>query len=393
MKAKYQSLFSVMIGAAIVTLAVSGCSPKPVAPTGGGPAPSGASIPIGEYGSLSGSTASFGTTTHEGIALAVEQLNKAGGINGQPVNLITEDDRSLPAEAGTAVTKLVTLNHVTAVLGEVASTRSMVAAPICQKYQVPMISPSSTNPKVTALGDYIFRVCFIDSFQGYVMAKFARQTLKLDRVAVLTDVSEDYSKGLAKYFKDTFTKLGGTIVAEADYATGDKDFRAQLGTLKAANPQAIFVPGYYQEVGLIAKQEKIDVGLNVPLLGGDGWDAPQLVQIGGKALEGCYFSDHYSVDSKDTHSQQFVQAFTHRWHEKPNALAALGYDAANLLFAAMKKAGTGEPALRNAIAATRNFPGVTGSISIDAQRNARKSAVVLEVKGGKFVYVTTINPE
>lgn len=370
------------IAATVAVLLTAGCGPK-----------SAQEIPIGEYASLTGDTAEFGISTHNGILLAVEEVNKSGGILGKKIRLYTEDDRSDPTEAVTAVSKLINQNGVVAVLGEVASSRSMAAAPVCQANRIPMISPSSTNVEVTRKGDYIFRICFIDPFQGYVMAKFARDTLKIGKVAILKDVKQDYSVGLAQSFSQHFQKMGGTIVKEASFSTGDTDFRPQLTAIKAASPEAIYVPAYYQAVALIARQAR-DLGITVPLLGGDGWDAPGLVRIAGKAVEGCYFSNHYSVDSENPTSKRFVEAYTKRFKEKPNALAALGYDAARILFEAIKRAGTTESAaLRNAIAATKNFAGVTGTITIDKDRNAVKPAVVLKVVNGKFVYQQTINPE
>ncbi|MGQ9525225.1 MAG: ABC transporter substrate-binding protein [Armatimonadota bacterium] len=350
-------------------------------------------IPIGEYASLTGDTAEFGISTHNGILLAVEETNAKGGVLNKKIRLYTEDDRSEPTEAVTAVSKLINQNGVVAVLGEVASSRSLAAAPICQQSRIPMISPSSTNIEVTRKGDYIFRICFIDPFQGYVMAKFARETLKLDRVAILQDEKQDYSVGLASEFAKTFARMGGKVVKEASFATGDTDFRPQLTAIKAADPQGVYVPAYYQAVALIARQAR-ELGITVPLMGGDGWDAPGLVRIAGKAVEGCYFSNHYSVDSENPVSKRFVDAYSKRFKEKPNALAALGYDAANILFDAMRRAGTTEGgALRDAIAATKNYPGVTGSITIDKDRNAVKPAVVLQIRNGKHVYVETIRPE
>lgn len=371
-----------LTAAAAALLAIAGCGTK-----------SAQEIPIGEYASLTGDTAEFGISTHNGILLAVEEVNKSGGILGKKIRLYTEDDRSDPTEAVTAVSKLINQNRVVAVLGEVASSRSMAAAPVCQANRIPMISPSSTNVEVTRKGDYIFRICFIDPFQGYVMAKFARDTLKISKVAILKDVKQDYSVGLAQSFSQNFQKMGGTIVKEASFSTGDTDFRPQLTAIKAASPEAIYIPAYYQAVALIARQAR-DLGITVPLLGGDGWDAPGLVRIAGKAVEGCYFSNHYSVDSENPTSKRFVEAYTKRFKEKPNALAALGYDAARILFEAIKRSGTTEStALRNAIAATKNFAGVTGTITIDKDRNAVKPAVVLKVVNGKFVYQQTINPE
>src|SRR5580692_514693 len=253
----------------------------------------GNTIVVGEFASLTGKEATFGISSHEGTLLAVEQINAAGGVLGKKIDLHTEDDLSKAGEPATVVNKLISRDGVVAMLGEVASSRSLEAAPICQQNQIPMISPSSTNPKVTAVGDYIFRVCFIDPFQGTVMANFGSKTLNLKTAAVLTDVTSDYSEGLAQYFKQQFLANGGKIVADQNYSGGDKDFSAQLTAIKAANPDGIFIPGYYTEVGLIALQAR-QLGLTVPLFGGDGWDGKPLISIGGSAVEGTYFSDHFS---------------------------------------------------------------------------------------------------
>ena len=349
-------------------------------------------IRIGEVGSMTGSEATFGNSTHEGILLAVKKVNAEGGINGKKLEVYSLDDQGKPDEAATAVTNLITQKHVIAILGEVASTRSIAMAPIAQQYHVPMITPSSTNPKVTELGDYIFRVCFIDPFQGHVMAKFASETLKAKKVAVLTDVKNDYSVGLTKYFIDTFKKAGGTIVAEQSYSSGDIDFKSQLTSIRSTNPEAIFVPGYYTEVGLIGRQA-VELGIKAPLLGGDGWDSPKLKEIGGKALNGSYFSNHYSHEDKSPHVQKFIADYKADFGAIPDGLAAMGYDAAMVLVDAMKRAPSLSGSdIRAAIAQTKDFQGVTGRITINEKRDAVKSAVVLRVEDGNFKYQTTINP-
>ncbi|MFN2385455.1 MAG: ABC transporter substrate-binding protein [Thermoanaerobaculia bacterium] len=353
---------------------------------------SGDEIVVGEYGSLTGTTATFGQSTDNGIKMAFDEINAAGGVLGKKLRVIVEDDRSQPEEAATAVTKLINQNRVVAVLGEVSSSRSLAAAPICQAAKIPMISPSSTNPRVTQIGDFIFRVCFIDPFQGLVMAKFAANTLKLKRVAILVDVRNDYSVGLQTFFRQNFRQLGGEIVAEQSYSEGDSDFKAQLTQIKAANPEAIYVPGYYTEVATIARQSR-ELGMTVPLLGGDGWDSPRLFEIGGDALNGCYISNHYSVDDPSPEIQKFVGDYRGRYKQVPDALAALGYDAARILADAITRAGsTGNDKIRDALAATKDFPGVTGKISINAERNAIKPAVILRIENGKFVYVETVSP-
>jgi branched-chain amino acid transport system substrate-binding protein len=349
-------------------------------------------IVIGEYGSLTGTAATFGTSSRNGIEMAIDEVNTAGGVLGKKVRVIVEDDQTKPEEAQTVVTKLISKDRVVAVLGEVASSRSLAAAPVAQQNSIPMISPSSTNPKVTQVGDYIFRVCFIDPFQGLVMAKFATNTLKVKNVAILRDIKNDYSVGLADVFIENFKKMGGNIVADQSYSEGDTDFSAQLTSIKSANPQAVFVPGYYTEVGLIARQTK-KLGLNAILMGGDGWDSPSLVEIGGEAINGAYFSNHYSVDDPSPAIKKFVADYKARFKEAPDALAALAYDAAHILIESMRKANSTEgPKLRDAIAQTANYAGVTGNITIDKDRNSVKPAVVLQVKDGKLAFVETITP-
>jgi branched-chain amino acid transport system substrate-binding protein len=360
-----------------------------VGSSGGGTGP----ILVGYYGDLSGRTSSFGQSTKNGVEMAADEINKAGGVLGRQIQIITEDDQGEPNKAATVVTKLINQDKVVALLGEVASSNTLAAAPKAQEGKVPMISPSSTNPAVTEIGDYIFRVCFIDPFQGEVMAKFAAQNLKAKRAAILYDFNADYSRGLYQFFKRSFTGLGGEIVSEQSYTQGDRDFSGQLTQIRGANPDVIYVPGYYGEVGVIANQTK-QLGIKAPLLGGDGWDAPQLWELGGAALDGDYISNHYSVDDPAPAIQKFVADYRERFKILPDALAALGYDSMKVLADAIRRAeGTDNVKLRDAIAQTKNFPGVTGSITLDSSRNAVKPAVVLKLKDLKFVYETTIYPE
>ncbi len=351
-------------------------------------------IKVGEYASLTGKEASFGQQSHKGLTLAIEELNAAGGVLGKKLELITEDNQTKPGESATAVKKLISRDKVVALIGEVASGRSLEAAPIAQAAKIPMIAPAATNPKVTQTGNYIFRVCFIDPFQGTVMAKFAQTDLKAKKVAVLSSVSNAYSVGLAKFFKETFTANGGIIVSEKNFSEGDKDFRAQLTAVKAAGADAVFVPSYYTEAALIARQAR-DLGINVPFFGGDGWVADQLLEIGGEALNGCYYSTHFSPENQDSVVQAFVKKFKARWgaNENPDAFAALGYDAAYVLVDAIKRAGSTEgPKLRDALAATKNFAGVTGVTNIDANRDASKPAAIIAIKNGKLEFLKTVAP-
>ncbi len=350
-------------------------------------------VRIGEYASLTGKEAAFGEASHRGTLLAVEEINAGGGVLGRQLELLTEDDQSKQGEAATAVKKLIARDKVVALLGEVSSIRSLEAAPVCQHAKIPMVSPSSVNIKVTAAGDYIFRVCFVDAFQGIVLAKFSLNTLKARHVAILTSVSSAYSVGLTSFFKAQFTAAGGQVVAEQKYSEGDRDFKAQLTAIKAAGAEAIFASGYYTEAALICVQAR-QLGLTAPVFGGDGWDAPSLIEIGGAAVEGTYFCTHYSPDNPDDRVQGFVQRYRARWAgQTPDAIAALGYDSAMVLADALKRAGsTDHDRLRDALAATRDFPAVTGRTTLDAQRNASKPAVILTVRDGKYKFVTSVAP-
>ena len=349
-------------------------------------------IPVGEFASLTGGSASFGQSSHKGTALAIEEINATGGVLGRKLKLITEDDQSQAGQPATIMRKLISQDKVVAVLGEVASSRSLEAAPICQQNKIPMISPASTNQKVTEVGDYIFRVCFIDPFQGRVMAKFA-QSKGWKKLGVLTDVKSDYSIGLAQAFKEAVPKGGGEIVKESSYGTGDKDFKAQLTSIKAAKPDAIFIPGYYGEVALIGKQARL-LGIKVPLLGGDGWVGDSLLKVAGNSLDGSFFSCHFSADDKSEAVQGFVKKFKAKYAgETPDDMAALGYDSAMILADAMKRAGSTDGAkLRDAIAATKDHKGITGNITLDEKRNASKSAVILTIGGGGFQFTESVAP-
>ena len=358
-------------------------------------APGGAEGPVkvGVFLDLSGETSRFGKSTLNGIQMAADELNARGGVGGRKIELIVRDELGEPGKVMTVVRNLIEEDKVHALLGEVASTNSLAAAPGAQAARVPMITPSSTNPRVTQVGDYIFRVCFVDPLQGEVMAKFAATTLKARRAAVFSDLYSDYSKGLLGTFKDKFVKLGGRIVSEHTYSQMDRDFGKQLAAIRAARPDVIYVPGYYAEGGAIAKQAR-QMGIKQPLLGGDGWDAPQLWEFGGKALNNSYMTNHFSSDDPSQAVLTFAAGYENRYDSRPDALAALGYDAMMLLADALSRAGTTDgPALRDAIAQTANFQGVTGPITFDAGRNAVKPVIVQRLLDGKFVYHETIYPD
>lgn len=349
-------------------------------------------IKIGHYASLTGSEATFGVSTDHGVILAMEERNAAGGVKGRKIELKTLDDASKSSEAGNVVQRLISEDKVVALIGEVASGSSLAGGKVAQQQGVPMISPSSTNKKVTEGRDMVSRVCFLDEFQGYVVAKFAKDQ-KFDKVAVLFDQAAPYSKGLAETFKTEFEALKGTITTSQAYTAGDPDVSAQLQSIKTSGAQAVFLPGYYTDVGNIVNQAR-KLGITAPFLGGDGWDSSKLAEIGGAAIEGSYYSNHYSFDEARPEVKDFVSKFEKRWKETPDGLAALGYDAARVLFDAMDKAPSlGGKDLATTIAATKDFPGVTGKITLDANRDAQKQAVVVQMKGGKPRYVATVVPK
>jgi branched-chain amino acid transport system substrate-binding protein len=350
-------------------------------------------IIIGEYGSLTGSQATFGISTDDGVKLAVKERNAAGGIHGKQIHLIAYDDQGKQAEAVTAVTRLIQQDHVVAVIGEVASSLSLAGGQVAQRLGTPMISPSSTNAKVTTIGEMISRVCFIDSFQGFVGASFAKSKLNLSSAAVLYNRSQAYSVGLHNDFKKAFTKLGGTITSEQAFSDGDNDYSAQLTAIKNTNPDLIYVPSYYTEIVNIARQAR-KLGITAPLIGGDGWVSDELKNA-GDALDGCYFSDHYSKQDDSPAVQEFLKKFKAEYNQEPDSMAALGYDAAGLLFDAMERASSLDGKdLAAAINATKGFHGVTGNITIDEKRNARKSAVVQKLDNkGEYTFFARVEPQ
>ena len=351
-------------------------------------------IKIGYFGDLTGPTFNFGRSAYNGVLMAADEINNLGGINGRRIDVVFEDDRGSPEEAARLTSKLIDQDKVIAIIAGGTSGNSRAAAPKAQSSHVPMISPSSTDPAVTQVGDYIFRACFVDTFQGEVMASFAANTLKAQKAAILFDFNSPYGRGLTEYFELSFAKLGGQIVNKQTYTQGDADFKGQLSTIRAAEPDVIYIPGYYGDVALIAKQARL-IGLTQPLLGGDGWDAPELWPTGGDALNGSYISTHYSSDDPSPGIQMFVEGYKQRYGQMlPDAHAALAYDASKLLFDAIMRAGTTESGkLREALAQTRDFQGVTGVINMGPDRNAVKPAVVLKLLDARFIYETTVQPQ
>ena len=356
--------------------------------------PDRSTIKIGYFGDLTGPTFNFGQSAINGVLMVADEVNQAGGINGRRIDVVIEDDRGSPEEAARLTAKLIDQDKVIAIIAGGTSGNSRAAAPKAQSSHVPFISPSSTDPAVTQAGNYIFRACFVDTFQGEVMAHFTANTLKAQKAAILFDFNSSYGRGLTDYFELSFAKFGGRIVSKQSYTQGDADFKGQLSSIRAAEPDVIYIPGYYGDVAIIAKQARM-IGLTQPLLGGDGWDAPELWQLGGDALNGSYISTHYSVDDPSPAIQTFVGAYKQRYGNLlPDAHAALAYDASRLLIDAITRAGTtdGEK-LRDALAQTKDFAGVTGVISMDADRNAVKPAVVLKLQDLRFIYQEKIQPQ
>jgi branched-chain amino acid transport system substrate-binding protein len=350
-----------------------------------------ADLKIGVVSSLTGPTATFGQEDVNGIKLAYEKLKKGAG---KKFDLAIEDDKSEAMESTSATRKLLSVDKVSIMIGSPTSSLALASAPIVQEAKIPFITPTATNPKVTMVGDYITRACFTDDFQGIVMAKFAVQTLKKTKGLILIENTSDYSKGLAKAFTEQFTKLGGKMVnsEELTYAAKDTDYQSLLRKVKRANPDFIFVPGYYVEVGYIVKQARA-LGINVPFLGGDGWASPKLFEIAGGAVKGSYISSHFAPDDKTPIVQNFVKDYEKAYGAKPGSFAALGYDSLGILADAIKRAKSTKPSdIRDALVATKDYPGVTGTITFDKNRNPTKSAVVLEATTSSFVFHSRVNP-
>jgi len=350
-------------------------------------------IPVGFYGALTGSTATFGQSGKNGVSLAFDEINARGGVLGDRLVLRVEDDRGEPAEAASAVTKLVSRDHAVALIGEAASSRTLAAAPIAQADEIPMVTPSSTNPQVTRVGTYIFRMCFTDDFQGEMLARFAETSLHARSASFLVDSKSDYSIGLAAAFRKAFTRGGGVVRDEQRYSEGDTDFSAQLTQIRTSSPDVLFVPGYYTEVGLIARQKK-SLAVGGVLLGGDGWDSPRLTEIAGEAANGAYFSNHYSPEDPSPATARFVSAYRARYHQVPDSVAALSYDAGRLVADAIRRAGEASgPRIREALAQTRDFSGVTGNLSFDLERNPVKSITMLRIENVHYRFVEKISPD
>jgi branched-chain amino acid transport system substrate-binding protein len=352
----------------------------------------GGQIKIGAVTCLTGELSTFGVSSKQGADLAVGEINSVGGVLGQPIDLIVEDNGSKAGETATILRKFVSLDKVAAILGDLTSSATMEGAPIAQGAKIPMLTPSATNVAITKIGDYIFRSCFVDPFTGRIMAKFALDQLNAKQAIVITDVKQDYSVGLTEAIRQYFVANGARILAELSYSSGDTNFRTQLTEVRMAHPDVIFLPGYYTEAALILRQAK-QLGINCPFVGGEGWDSPVLIQVAGKSADGNYYTDHFSANDPSPRVQKFVQEYRAKYGSIPDALAALWYDGARLMAQALQRAGSTDPAkIRDALAGTRDFEGVTGRISIDENRNAAKPGVILKVENGALKMVQQVSP-
>ncbi len=375
---------------ASASLLNSGCDSKPE--SGTATKTGGETIKVGEFSSMTGDSSTWGQQTNKGIRLAIEERNAKGGVKGKQVELTTLDTGSKTDITSQAVQRLIAQDKVIALLGEVASSRSIVASKIAQASGVPMISPASTNDKVTLEGDMIFRACFTDSFQGPVNAQFLYDNLKARKVAVMYDQSQAYSTGLKDEFIKAFTEMGGQVLTVQSYKSGDSEYTAQLTTIRDAKPDAVFLPAYYAELGPISRKAK-ELGLNIPFTGGDGWDSPETLKF-ADSLQGWYYSNHYSDEDSRPEVKEFIARYKAKWGEEPGAMAVLGYDAANILMEALDRApNTSGKALAAEIAKTKDFKGITGTITLDKNRNASKPAVILGMKNGAWKFVTNVEPK
>ncbi len=385
-----RNLFRLMMALTVIALLVSACQSQAGAPAA---TEKPKEVVIGVYEPMTGAQAAGGQLTMQGVNLAYETHSE---VLGTKIRLVLVDNRSDKAESATAMTRLIEQEKAIAVIGSYGSSNSMAGGEVSEKAGIPVMGCSPTNPLVTAGKKYYFRACFIDPFQGGVMARYAVETLKATKVAIIQDVAQDYSVGLAAFFKQSWKELTGSedgIVAEASYQSGDQDFTAQLGAVLAAKPDTIYAPGYFGDAALLVKQAR-ELGFTGPIMGSDAWEAPELLSIAGDAANGVLISTHYHPDADlSPASKPFVEEFKKKYNENPSAFAALGYDAYMLVYSAIEKAGSFDPkAIRDAIAATKDYPGVTGTISINETGDAVKDAVILTVENGAFKYLTTVKP-
>jgi branched-chain amino acid transport system substrate-binding protein len=396
METRRRFVASLFVAVSWVVVLGVGCekrsAPAAEKPAPSQPAPVTDELLVGFVGPLTGPIAPAGISNQRGVELAIKEANAAGGVNGKPVRLRVYDDQGKPEEAGTAAIRLINQDRVKLILADMTSSGSLVIADKAQPAGIPQIASTATAREVTEKGDFIFRVCFIDPFQGAVMARFARENLGLRRVAILQDSKNTYSLGLSEAFSRAFSALGGEIVATEAFSQGDTDFRAPLTAIKASRPEAIYLPVYGNDAGVVLRQAR-QLALKMPVLGADAWDSPKLFEFAGASVDGSYFTSHFAVDDTSPRGRRFADAFLAAYGEAPDSFAALGYDSALLAVDALRRArDLSGPAIRDALAATRDFPGVTGTLSFDAHRNPVKPVVVKRAKGGAFEFVASIKP-
>ena len=392
---------SVFLASSLIVGALAGCSSSEGTSSEGGNSSSSESsdvIKIGANLELSGSVATYGASIADGATLAVEEINAAGGIDGKQIELVKVDNKSENAEATNAAIKLATQDKVTAMIAPATSGNVLATAQIANQYKIPTVAAAATAPNVTenedgTMNDFVFRTCFIDPFQGVVAANFATNEIGAKNVAIYADNASDYAKGLAAAFKEQIEANGGTVVAEEAYVADDTDFKSTLTRIKSANPDFVFIPGYYEEVGLIVKQAR-ELGIEAPLMGADGWDSPTLVDLAGKdALNNTFITNHYSSQDPEETIQGFVEAFDKEFGEAPNAFHALGYDTVYFIKDAIERAGsTDGEAVQKALAETTDLSLITGTFSVDEKHNPVKSATVLEYVDGNQKFNSKVNP-
>ncbi len=389
---KTGKMVALLCTTSLLALAIAGCGGAKKADEGKD------TIKLGVNAELTGPVSTFGISSTNAMKLAVKQINANGGVNGKKIQLVFADNKSEPSEAAAALTKLITQDKVVAVLGPLVSSSTLACTKIAQDYKIPLLTPAATNPAVTVVNgkvvDYVFRSCFIDPFMGSVMANFATDSLKAKTAAIYVDSSSDFSKGLGQVFEESFIKNGGTIVSREAFLAKDTDFKATLTKIKSTNPDTIFIPAYYQEVGMIVKQAR-ELDMKNSFLGVDAWDSPKLFEIAGaKALNNTYYAAHYSVDDTDKDVQNFVKAYKEEYKEIPDTQAALGYDCVLVMVDAIKRAGSEDPEkIRAALASTKGLKVATGVISMDANHNPIKGAIINENKDGKVTFKEKVNPK
>ena len=388
MFAGFKTIGTFAVAAVLVSGLIAGCGSK-----------SDKDLKIGMIYELTGNTASYGTSAANGAKLAFKEINAAGGVLGKQIQLVTADNKGEPSESANAMSKVISQNKVVAITGFTVSSCGIAASAVAEANKIPFVAAATVNPRVTVdertgkVKEYTFRACFIDSFQGTVGANFALNGLKAKRTAVMTDTSSDYSKGLADVFKSTYTKAGGNVVAEESYLQKDQDYKPILTKIKAQNPDLIYIPGYYEDVGKIIKQAR-ELSMNMPVLGGDAWDSPVLVEMGGaQALNNTFFTNFYSIEDKNPVSNAFVESYRKEYGKTPDSMAAMGYDAAKLLVDGIKRANSTEAGkIKDALSATKKFSSVSGEMSLNENHDAVRGVVIIELKDGKQVYKETVRP-